>query len=572
MSVVLVFLLLLLSGCGAVGDGASGTGTSVLDGFESKLAVLSDGAKKTKSFRELVSGMDSFTVFLSVSDGEHRCKVYRGHGGSFDSAVDDAKRARLLDLGENETKYLKLDILLDTDSISGPDLFQNVYMSQSNAYRKSIAFDGDFSHWLLDSELNSCGLWDYDIGSLDLDYLNAYFSACGRDTLASLPEDYIEFTTLGYFCDDGGQVHELGHDADMPGYGRRVDADSNAVLENAGDYLRRQVRDDGRFVYGYIGYDNQEIGDYNILRHAGTAWSLMNYYRYSGDESVMADIDAVMEYLLSQVVYHDGMAFIYDVENGGIKLGSSGLGLVALVNYIEISGRQDLTGLCRQLADGILYCLDADFTFNHVYDSDLNLLEKTRTVYYDGEATYGLCRLYDLTGDAAYLDAVEKIIKNNFIANGYEVIGDHWVAYTLDCFLKSRWDPEIFDFALRNVAENLETWEESQVARPARFEACANLWDLYGYAVEQGHLIPEWFDADMRARFGQAADYLLGRTLDGFFWPEAAMYQGYPERVTDGFFDRTDAFRTRIDDTQHSYNGLLVYLGLPVSGCHENEG
>lgn len=561
MSVVLAFLLFLSSGCGAVGDGVS-----VRDGFGSKLAVLSEEVKKAESFREFVSGRDFFTVFLSVSDGEHRCKVYRGRGGSFDAAVDDAKQARLSDLGENETKYLKLDILLDTESISGPDLFRNVYMSQSNAYRKSIAFDGDFGHWLLDSELNSCGLWDYDTGALDLDYLNAYFSACGRDMLASLPADYIEFTTLGYFCDGDDRVYELGHDADMPGYGRRVDADFNAVIEKAGDYLRKQVRDDGRFVYGYIGYDNYEIEDYNILRHAGTAWSLMNYYRYSGNEDVMLDVDSVMDYLLSQVVYHGDMAFIYDAENGGIKLGSSGLGLIALVNYIEISGRQDLTGLCRQLADGILYCLDADFTFNHVYDSDLNLLEKTRTVYYDGEATYGLCRLYDLTGDAAYLDIVEKIIKNNFIANGYETIGDHWVAYTLDCFLKSRWDPEIFDFALRNVAENLETWEKSQVARPARFEACANLWDLYGYAVEQGHLIPEWFDADMRARFGQAADYLLGRTLDGFFWPETAMYQGYPERVTDGFFDRTDAFRTRIDDTQHSYNGLLVYLGLPVAG------
>lgn len=103
------------------------------------------------------------------------------------------------------------------------------------------------------------------------------------------------------------------------------------------------------------------------------------------------------------------------------------------------------------------------------------------------------------------------------------------------------------------------------MARPARFEACANLRALYEYAVGQGRAIPEWFDADMQARFGQATDYLLGRTLDGFFWPEIAMYQGYPEHILDGFFDRTDAFRTRIDDTQHSYNGLLVYLGLPVA-------
>lgn len=140
----------------------------------------------------------------------------------------------------------------------------------------------------------------------------------------------------------------------------------------------------------------------------------------------------MMDYLLSYIVYHDDMAFIYDAENCEIKLGASGLGLIALVNYIEISGRQDLLNLCQKLADGIVYCLDDDWTFNHAYDLDLNLLDKTRTVYYDGEATYGLCRLYELTGDERYLDIVENVIKNNFVTNHYETIGDHWVAYTLN--------------------------------------------------------------------------------------------------------------------------------------------
>lgn len=71
----------------------------------------------------------------------------------------------------------------------------------------------------------------------------------------------------------------------------------------------------------------------------------------------------------------------------------------------------------------------------------------------------------------------------------------------------------------------------------------------------------------MLDRFERDVDDMLNLTLDGFFWPEIAMHQGYPDRISYGFFDRTDAFRTRIDDTQHSYNGILVYLGLPVSGC-----
>lgn len=557
--VITVFLFLLLSGC-------SSSASDFQADYLSKLDALSVGVKASEGFQSMEDRDGAFTVFLSVSDGKYRCKVYSGHGDNFDDALHDAGQMGLRNLGEHAVKYLKLDILSDKNYISAGDLSDILISTKLNTYRKSIAFDAGFSDYLLESELNSAGILDYTSGGFDLDYLNSYFSACGRNRLAQLPESYIEFTTLGYFCDEDNQVHELGHDVDVPGYGRRRDFDFNLVLENAGEYLRRQVLDDGRFVYGYTGYDNHEIEDYNILRHAGTAWSLMNYYRLTGDESIMADIDSVMDYLLSQVIYHDDMAFIYDVENDEIKLGSSGLGLIALVNYIEISGRQDLLGLSRQLADGILYCLNDDGTFNHVYDIDLNLIEKTRTVYYDGEATYGLCRLYDLTGDAGYLDAVSGIIKRNFIENEYETIGDHWVAYTLNSFLKSRWDSEIFDFALRNVSFNLTTWESFRVPASARFEACANLYDLYKYAGAHGHVIPEWFDFDMLARFERDVDDMLNLTLDGFFWQEIAMYQGYPDRISYGFFDRTDAFRTRIDDTQHSYNGILVYLGLPVFG------
>lgn len=558
--VAFFFLILQLSGClGSLSENQTD--------YLLKLDALSDGVKSCDSFQALNDFDGGVMVFLSVSDGKYRCKVYAGRGDDFDSAFQDAGQTGLRNLGEHSVKYLKLDVLQDKNYISADNLSDILTSSKPHTYRKSIAFDDDFLDYLLESEMNSSGILDYDTGKFDLDYLNSYFSACGRRQLLYLPMYYIEFTTRGYFCDELGSVYELGNAIDMPGFGRRFDIDFDFILENTGEYLCEQVSDDGRFVYGYAGYDNHVIDDYNILRHAGTAWSLMNYYRLAGDDDVLVCIDSVMDYLLSQVVYHDGMAFIYDAENDEIKLGSSGLSLIALVNYIEISGRNDLIDLCRQFADGILYCLDDDGTFNHVYDTDLNLIDKTRTVYYDGEATYGLCRLYELTGDARYLDAVDEIIKTNFIENEYEKIGDHWVAYTLNSFLKSRWDSDIFDFALRNISFNLPTWESFPISAPARFEACANLHDLYEYAILCDYDIPEWFDSDMLSRFDRSVDYMLNRTLDGFFWPEIAMYQGYPNRVMYGFFDRTDLFRARIDDAQHSYNGILVYLGLPVSGC-----
>jgi len=559
LCVILAIVLLALTGC--VFDNHS-----IRDGFESKLSVLASEIKSMDSFQELSNRLDDFRVFLSVSDGVHRCKVYSGYGDSLDAALSEAGRAGRRGLGENAVKYLKLEILYDIDYVFASDLVLELNKFKLHTYRKSIAFDDNFSNFLLESEFNSAGLLDYGSGRFNLDYINAYFAACGRGNLSRLPDVFTEFVTYGYFCDENNHVYALGHDIDEPGYQRRVEINFDDMLENTGKYLANQVLDNGRFVYGYYGYDNYELDDYNILRHAGVVWALINYYRFSGDESVMSDIDVLMGYLISQVVYHDGMAFIYDAENDEIKLGSSGLGLIALVNYIEISGRRDLLHTCRQLADGILYCLDDDWTFNHVYDSDLNLIEKTRTVYYDGEAAYGLCRLYDLTGDEKYLDAVESVIKNNFIANHYETIGDHWVAYALNSYLKSCWDSDVFLFALRNITENLDIWDEIQVFTPARFEACANLQDIFKYAAAQGHAIPDWFDINLQTRFENAVNHMLNLTLDGLFWPEIAMTCSYPERISYGFFDRTDYFRARIDDTQHSYNGLMVYMGLPVSG------
>ena len=96
--------------------------------------------------------------------------------------------------------------------------------------------------------------------------------------MEALPDTYLTFQCLGWFCDETDAVYELVHDG--LSYGRRqvqhIDADyAQELILNASSFLTEQINEDGSFIYGiYPRFDN-EIENYNILRHASTLWSLI---------------------------------------------------------------------------------------------------------------------------------------------------------------------------------------------------------------------------------------------------------------------------------------------------------
>lgn len=555
MVTALLGMLLLLTACG-------GSNQNVRQ-YQEKAALLEkEVLSETIRFEvgTAPAGKVGCVVFLSVCDAQERASVYTGTGSDLDAAWKAADNKVQADLKKTgmQPAWVKADVVYLSEEVETATIHEDIANFRSEFFRYGIAFDGNYETALLEAELNGNKIYDYDNGTVDLEYLNNYLKKTGRTQLSALPEAYTVFQTFGWLCDEENAVTMLsstGFD-----YGRRsvelVDAAyAEEMIATASDFLVEQIKEDGSFVYGYYPRFDKEIENYNILRHAGTVWALVCRYRMTGDAELAETINLAIEYMLSQLVYSDqNTAYLYEAKDDEIKLGGCGIAVVALTEYMDAFGTDEYLDICRKMGNGILSLMDQkDGTYYHVLNGDFSPKEEYRTVYYDGEATFALCRLYSLTGDQLWLDAAKAAV-DHFIAADYVQYRDQWVAYSMNEITKYVDDETYYAFALRNVQENYDVINRETTA-PVCFELLLTTFELYDRLMEKGAEVGGFHQEEFLRTIYSRAD----RMLDGYFYPEYAMYMENPGRVLGAFMVREDGFRTRIDDVQHNIGGYYLY-------------
>ena len=508
------------------------------------------------------AGKAGWVVFLSVCDGTSRAMVFSGSGASLEEAFAKADENTYAYVSESGVypRWLKADAVSSIREISMSALKREVLKARHEFYRYGIAFDDGFELALLEAELNGAKIYEYENGGIDEKYLNNYLKKSGREPISALPDQMTLFQCRGWFCDEDNTVYSLYEDGLETGRREVLPLDAAyafSLIDHASAFLIDQIKDDGSFVYGiYPRFDN-DINNYNIVRHASTLWSLLCRYRMMPSEELEQTIRKATAYMLTQIIEDDnGAKYLYEAKNDEIKLGGSALAVISLTEFMETFQDVEYVDVCEALGQGILNMFEGETgEYWHVLNGDFSRKEKERTVYYDGEATFALIKLYGLTRNERWLDTASRAV-DHFIAAEYEQYKDHWVAYSLNEITKYITDrQDYYDFALRNAKVNLQNIAERDTTYHTYLELLMATFEVYDRMVSNQIPVVDFEIQDLLDTIGIRAQ----RQLNGFFFPEYAMYMKNPQRILNTFMVRHDGYRIRIDDVQHNIGGYYLY-------------
>ena len=576
--------------------------------------------------RELLQSMQTagvyvpengFLVFLSFSDGSARADVVHASGADIGEAFADAQQKAwsLIQKKHQRFRWLKADVVTEYAPADAKTLAYMIKEPGWNEFfRFGLSFDRSFRTALLEEELNGAKIPDYASGSISLADLNRYLKKAGRPALPKLPEFFLLFQTAGFFYDaDSAANAAATTDTDsvtnaaasgcaiplIPdglSRGRREvrnfdAAAARSFVTAAASFLEKQVQPDGSFRYGYYPRFDRVIPGYNCMRHASTIWSLLCQYRITKKASVLSLAARSIDYLLSHaLVYRDpDTAYLSEPLKDEIKLGGGGVLILAITEYLNLCPRDALPEQealrCRYieiacaLGNGILSLLNPETgEFSHVLNMDFSLKERYRTVYYDGEAAYALCRLHRLTKEEKWLFYAGKAV-DHFLAADYTRYRDHWVAYAMNEITRYIHRDDYDTFALRNARVNLDFLYKRETTYHTFLELLMVTFETYERILAENPGLPYLKEFDL-PYFLRTIRVRADRMLNGFFFPEYAMYMRCPDKILGSFMVRHDGFRVRIDDVQHNIGGFYLYyknysrllaLGMPKGiPCEEN--
>ena len=517
-------------------------------------------------------------IFASLSDGRGPATVIRTAG----LGVAEAAR-RLLEERDPESTvvWVKVDLVREVVRETGlspdrslnlpPDLF-------------GMAFEQEVGAAFLPGELMAYGLVDSNqclrlksiAARLDVvSQAEALGRAAGLRSLVA-----YRFSTSSYFS-DGNSVVKLYRD-----HQQVDDITPELLLEAArqgGEYLRRAVRRDGKFVYSYQAQTNEVSDRYNILRHAGTIYSMLELYQITSDPELLAAAERAIDYLLGTIETCPVNAAIGGdpeavcvFEKGFVKLGGNALTLIALAKHAEVTGSNRQMRIIEQL---VLWLLSTqsdrgEFLAHKVHHS--GELDDHISQYYPGEALLALLRASQLRNarrqstvakdpwiDAAARGARWLIeVRDRNVPND-RLNHDHWLLYALNELYRQRPEP-LFQAHARRITSAIlglqnrrpiyPDWQGSYYVPPrstptaTRSEGLASAYFLerdYGTAEGASELLD---GLQLGVRFQ------LGTQLG----PEALFHLPAPQRALGGFRRSLDSYEIRIDYVQHNISALLL--------------
>lgn len=522
--------------------------------------------------------LEKYCLWCAISDGARRSWVMHATADDFATSWQLLKQNTEQCIADKKlaVRYLRIDWLRSAQPLKMAALQQQLRQTKRNYFRFGIAFDDEFRQLYTEQELNANALLygGHTVSHCQLNrhnftvYQQRRFTRTFKNPTELAADHRVwQLETQGLFLDDNKQLfllHPSGPNAgrrQLPPLNHQI---TSAMIRQSAHYLASQVKDDGYYHYGYFPSFHRPIANYNTLRHASSTYALIEAWQINQDPALHAAIQRALSIMTDElIVQHraiDGslLAFLLD-ENHEIKLGGNALCLLALCKYKEVTTTTQFDRLMQQLASGILFMQSSETgRFVHVLHShNFSVKQDFRIIYYDGEACFALLRYYHLTNHPQWLAAVELAFAD-FIAREHWKAHDHWLSYSVNELVRYRPEARYFEFGLNNVMGHLDFVIKRITTFPTLLELMMAAHELLRSLAQRPELNYLYHGLDID-KFYYAMQQRAEHMLNGFFWPEIAMFFRHPNAICGSFFIRHHAFRIRIDDIEHYLSGFIAY-------------
>lgn len=177
-----------------------------------------------------------------------------------------------------------------------------------------------------------------------------------------------------------------------------------AMLLTTNWFITNQTKE-GDFRYELSVDSNQPTSNYNIVRQAGSLYSLAQVYKYNRDPKLQDTLENGFSFFKALTIPEKEAtagAVIFQTKK---QTNASALFLLALIEFLETnpSATKDYYPLAQQLANFLVSTQKDSGGF--AYQPDVNQEESD---YNNGETFYALTRMYLLSREPSYLNSARK--------------------------------------------------------------------------------------------------------------------------------------------------------------------
>lgn len=307
----------------------------------------------------------------------------------------------------------------------------------------------------------------------------------------------------------------------------------------------------GKFVYAYGAVTGKISPQYNLLRHAGSLWSVLRVKPGLSDpekRTVLASFRWLRDHTRTA-----GKDRRNVVEGGKINLGGSALALLAITEMLSLDLDPESSGQWELVAEGFVNWMIGQIQsdrrdFHHEVSLATGKPLPFRSEYYTGEALFALLSWYRLRrrkglSYAQWFDTpLDQVFREKIKENYGVKFQSHWMAYSVaayQAFLDKPLDEGTANYAA-TLCESIlydGSYRERRYSTPiaCRSEAVMALFPLLPSSLKPSALLNAATDLTLQLKWSQ---------------PDGAVTQG----------DGSDT--VRIDYIQHSISGWNAFANL----------